>query len=135
MMMMMMLVVVVVDLFRFLFFHLAYFVGEFIDVISKKVVSHGVYYIQKQNNNFQTEFNDSMLWSDVPRNIEQWGVEVFGTEPDAINLWMGDDNAYSCLHKDHYENFYCVLKGQKNFTLLPATDLYYLDQKEYQSGM
>jgi jumonji domain-containing protein 7 len=93
-----------------------------------------VYYIQKQNNNFQTEFNESPLWNDVPKNIEKWGEEVFGVKADAFNLWMGDDSAYSSLHKDHYENFYCVVKGQKNFTLLPAADLYYLDQKEYQSG-
>lgn len=108
--------------------------GEFIDIISKEKTSHGVYYMQKQNNNFQTEFRSSLLWSDVPNNIEKWGIEVFNVQPDAINIWMGDDSAYSSLHKDHYENLYCVVKGQKNFTLLPPADIYFLNQTEYPSG-
>jgi len=26
------------------------------------------------------------------------------------------------VHKDHYENLYCVVSGEKHFTLLPPTD-------------
>lgn len=26
------------------------------------------------------------------------------------------------VHKDHYENLYCVISGEKNFILLPPTD-------------
>lgn len=33
-------------------------------------------------------------------------VEAFGNEPEATNLWIGDDRAVSSLHKDFYENMY-----------------------------
>lgn len=26
------------------------------------------------------------------------------------------------VHKDHYENLYCVVSGEKHFILLPPTD-------------
>lgn len=26
------------------------------------------------------------------------------------------------MHKDHYENLYCVISGEKKFILLPPTD-------------
>lgn len=29
--------------------------------------------------------------------------EAFGNEPDAVNLWIGDDRSVSAVHKDHYE--------------------------------
>lgn len=29
--------------------------------------------------------------------------EAFGNEPDAVNLWIGDDRSLSAVHKDHYE--------------------------------
>ena len=39
------------------------------------------------------------------------------------------------VHRDHYENLYCVVKGWKKFILIPPSDLpfvpygkYYLDQ-------
>jgi peptidyl-lysine (3S)-dioxygenase / protease len=31
------------------------------------------------------------------------------------------------MHKDFYENLYCVVRGQKHFTLLPPTDLSYIN--------
>lgn len=106
-----------------------------------------MYYIQKQNDNWRKEFSTSPLVRDVPENIQHWGEEIFGVEPDAINFWMGDDRSFSSLHKDFYENLYCVVKGQKvvklavyeantfqNFTLLPPADIAYLHQQEYPSG-
>lgn len=29
--------------------------------------------------------------------------EAFDNEPDAVNLWIGDDRSMSAVHKDHYE--------------------------------
>lgn len=29
--------------------------------------------------------------------------EAFGNEPDAVNLWIGDERSLSAVHKDHYE--------------------------------
>lgn len=58
--------------------------------MAKKKPGVGVYYIQKQNNNFSTEF-DSFLGKDVPKNVEEFGTKVFDCVPDAVNFWMGDD--------------------------------------------
>jgi jumonji domain-containing protein 7 len=106
--------------------------GDFIDVIEKKKPSSGVYYIQHQNSNFTTEFQ--VLWKDVPDNMEIWGTRVFGVPPDAVNIWMGTRRSVSSLHKDHYENLYCVVRGQKHFTLLPPCDYYFLYEQEYISA-
>ena len=29
---------------------------------------------------------------------------------------------FSSVHKDNYENIYCVVRGEKVFTLIPPTD-------------
>lgn len=33
--------------------------------------------------------------------------EAFGNEPDAVNLWIGDERSLSAVHKDHYEVIFC----------------------------
>lgn len=36
---------------------------------------------------------------------------------------LGDDGVFAVsVHKDHYENLYCVVSGEKHFILLPPTD-------------
>ena len=67
-----------------------------------------------------------VLHNDVIPNVQRWGEEAFGVAPDAVNLWMGDSRAVSSMHKDFYENLYCVIRGQKHFTLLPPTDMAYV---------
>jgi len=47
---------------------------------------------------------------------------------------MGPNNAVTSLHKDHYENIYCVINGTKTFTLYPPTDLPFLYEREYSSA-
>ena len=42
--------------------------------------------------------------------------------------------AVSSVHKDHYENMYCVLSGEKIFTLLPPSDIAFLGEKHYPSA-
>lgn len=51
----------------------------------------------------------------------------------SVNLWIGDERSVSSIHKDHFENMYAVITGEKTFTLLPPTDLLYLEEKEYSS--
>ena len=29
--------------------------------------------------------------------------EAFGNDPEAVNLWIGDQRSVSAVHKDHYE--------------------------------
>jgi jumonji domain-containing protein 7 len=43
-----------------------------------------------------------MLYQDVPAYLEL-AKDAFGNEPDAVNIWIGDERAVSTMHKDHYE--------------------------------
>lgn len=38
------------------------------------------------------------------------------------------------MHKDHYENLFYVLSGEKVFTLCPPADVAFLYEQEYDSG-
>ena len=50
-----------------------------------------------------------------------------------VNLWIGDERSVSAIHKDHFENMYAVITGAKTFTLLPPTDILYLEKNEYST--
>eukprot|EP00271_Cylindrocystis_brebissonii_P003364 TRINITY_DN1424_c0_g1_i2.p1 TRINITY_DN1424_c0_g1~~TRINITY_DN1424_c0_g1_i2.p1 ORF type:complete len:176 (-),score=28.16 TRINITY_DN1424_c0_g1_i2:30-557(-) len=96
------------------------FVNLLFDSRSPDNTHLGVPYIQHQNGSFLEEY--SSLVPDASCDIP-WASEAFGCEPDAVNFWMGDERAVTSFHKDHYENMYCVLAGEKHFTLLPPGDL------------
>mmetsp|Transcript_34506 Transcript_34506/g.83456 ORF Transcript_34506/g.83456 Transcript_34506/m.83456 type:complete len:355 (-) Transcript_34506:57-1121(-) len=86
-----------------------------------------VAYCQHQNSNFTTEFKT--ISDDIkPLDFAQ---EAFGMSPDAVNIWIGDERSVSSLHRDPYENIYCVVKGTKKFTLLPPTDGPYLQEQPF----
>ncbi|XP_014213914.1 jmjC domain-containing protein 7 [Copidosoma floridanum] len=91
---------------------------------------NSIYYIQKQDSNFE-EFHE--LWKDVESDLS-WASEAFGTKPDAVNFWMGDQRAVTSMHKDPYENIYCVISGEKEFTLHPPTDQPWIPYKGYPSA-
>ncbi|XP_066588452.1 bifunctional peptidase and (3S)-lysyl hydroxylase JMJD7 isoform X2 [Prorops nasuta] len=96
-----------------------------------KPIENSIFYIQKQNSNFNEEFQE--LWQDLEKDIP-WATEAFGKIPDAVNLWMGDARAVTSMHKDPYENIYCVISGEKTFILHPPTDLPWIPYKQYKSG-
>ena len=52
----------------------------------------------------------------------------------AVNLWIGDERSVSSCHKDYFENFYCVLSGEKTFTLFPPCDVAFLPKKVYSTA-
>lgn len=54
--------------------------------------------------------------------------------PDAINLWIGNEQVVSSMHKDHYENLFYVSSGEKVFTLCPPADAPFLYQREFETG-
>lgn len=79
-----------------------------------------------------------------------WATEAFGKGPDAVNFWMGDSKAVTSsklyqdlkgnrlesyvvllVHKDPYENMYCVIEGYKDFILIPPTDLPFVPYKNF----
>ena len=37
----------------------------------------------------------------------------------AVNIWIGNRNSTTVLHRDNYENIYCQIVGSKSFALLP----------------
>ncbi|KAK3730750.1 hypothetical protein QZH41_007120 [Actinostola sp. cb2023] len=94
--------------------------GHFLDILDHEVNENGIFYIQKQNSNFTEEFSE--IIQDAALDIP-WASEAFGKLPDAVNFWMGDGRAVTSMHKDHYENLYCVVSGSKTFTLIPPSDL------------
>ncbi|CAH1786743.1 unnamed protein product [Owenia fusiformis] len=94
--------------------------NSFLDIMETPENYNGVYYVQKQNSNFTAEFSE--IIDDAEKEIP-WASEALGKCPDAVNFWMGDGRAVTSMHKDHYENLYCVVSGQKHFILHPPTDL------------
>ncbi|XP_048006768.1 bifunctional peptidase and (3S)-lysyl hydroxylase JMJD7-like isoform X1 [Leguminivora glycinivorella] len=92
---------------------------EFLDCLEQKRENY-IPYIQKQNSNLTEDFKE--LLCDVKPEIP-FASEAFNKSPDAVNFWMGDDRAVTSMHKDPYENIYCVIDGYKEFILIPPTDL------------
>ncbi|XP_061724311.1 bifunctional peptidase and (3S)-lysyl hydroxylase Jmjd7 [Cydia pomonella] len=92
---------------------------EFLDCLEQKRENY-IPYIQKQNSNLTEDFKE--LLCDIQSEIP-FASEAFNRSPDAVNFWMGDDRAVTSMHKDPYENIYCVIDGFKEFILIPPTDL------------
>ncbi|XP_070172370.1 bifunctional peptidase and (3S)-lysyl hydroxylase Jmjd7-like [Polyergus mexicanus] len=105
--------------------------SEFLDTL-ENVKKDSVFYIQKQNSNFINDFRK--LWSDAEIEMS-WATQAFGKQPDAVNFWMGDERAVTSMHKDPYENIYCVVSGEKNFILHPPTDLPWIPYRNYPSAV
>ena len=103
---------------------------SFLDLAQDKC-EKDVYYIQKQNSNMTSEFQDLMC--DIESEIS-WASEALDKSPDAINFWMGQGKAVTSLHKDPYENLYCVIKGQKHFTLYPPSDRAFIPYQNFSVG-
>ncbi|XP_035659255.1 bifunctional peptidase and (3S)-lysyl hydroxylase JMJD7-like [Branchiostoma floridae] len=103
--------------------------SSFLDIMERNTQPNGIFYVQKQNSNFTEEFQEIIPDADVEIS---WASEAFGKLPDAVNFWMGEEAAVTSMHKDHYENLYCVISGQKTFTLLPPTDLPFIPYGLFQ---
>jgi len=69
-----------------------------------------------------------------PTNFD-WAQQAFeAAEPEAINLWVGNEHAVSSMHKDPYENLFYVLSGEKVFTVCPPSDAPFLYERPFPSG-
>ncbi|XP_042599193.1 bifunctional peptidase and (3S)-lysyl hydroxylase JMJD7 isoform X2 [Cyprinus carpio] len=84
--------------------------SSLLDIVEGKVKCSGVFYVQKQCSNLTEELPE--LTGDVQTHIP----------------WMSE----ALVHKDHYENLYCVISGQKDFILLPPTDRPFIPYELYQ---
>lgn len=110
-------------------------------------------YASHQNDSFRQEF--APLETDVAGL--RFADEAFNSTPDAVNLWIGafhipfinklidivqlvkwftgDERSVSAVHKDHYENMYCVVRGTKCFTLLPPCDAAFMHEQVSRSHL
>ncbi|XP_061553364.1 bifunctional peptidase and (3S)-lysyl hydroxylase JMJD7 isoform X2 [Phycodurus eques] len=87
-----------------------------LDIIQGKVKKRGgggVFYVQKQCSNLPDELPE--LTADVDAHVD----------------WMST----ALVHKDPYENLYCVISGQKDFILLPPTDRPFIPYGLYQPAV
>ncbi|KAJ9586024.1 hypothetical protein L9F63_020321, partial [Diploptera punctata] len=103
----------------------------FIDILQRREKYSGIFYLQEQNSNLTKNFQE--LLPDIESEIP-WASEAFGEAPDAVNLWIGDSRAVTSLHKDPYENIYCVVSGYKDFILFPPSDRPWIPHKRYPVG-
>ncbi|XP_055719902.1 bifunctional peptidase and (3S)-lysyl hydroxylase JMJD7 isoform X2 [Salvelinus fontinalis] len=87
--------------------------SSLLDVVEGKVESRGVFYVQKQCSNLTEELPE--LTGDVEAHIP----------------WMSE----ALVHKDHYENLYCVITGEKHFILLPPSDRPFIPYEHYQPAV
>nr|XP_010933250.1 bifunctional peptidase and (3S)-lysyl hydroxylase Jmjd7 isoform X1 [Elaeis guineensis] len=90
-----------------------------------------VAYAQQQNDCFREEY--SALAGDVEPDVP-WATEALGCLPEAVNLWIGNGRSETSFHKDHYENLYAVITGEKHFLLLPPTDVHRLYIRHYPAA-
>ncbi|XP_052209990.1 lysine-specific demethylase JMJ32 [Diospyros lotus] len=90
-----------------------------------------VAYAQQQNDCFRSEY--SALKDDCEPHIP-WATEALGCLPEAVNLWIGNELSQTSFHKDHYENLYAVVSGEKHFLLLPPTDFHRMYIREYPAA-
>lgn len=100
---------------------------NFIDILNgDNNKDNGVFYIQKQNSNLTEEMSELLkdCLPDIP-----WASSAFNKKPDAVNFWMGQEAAVTSMHKDPYENIYCVIDGEKTFNLHPPTDRPFIPYK------
>ncbi|XP_074091265.1 bifunctional peptidase and (3S)-lysyl hydroxylase JMJD7-like isoform X2 [Macrotis lagotis] len=99
-----------------------------IDVLEGRTYHPGVLYVQKQCSNLSSEL--PQLLTDVEPHVP-WASEALGKMPDAVNFWLGEEAAVTSLHKDHYENLYCVISGEKHFLLHPPSDRPFIPYELY----
>ena len=121
------------------------------DLINNLHDNFGIVYYSRQNDCLRNGELSSTIWDtlNVPPTID-FTNQVFcnihcehddehhdgtGSQPAAMNLWIGNECTTSYLHKDYYENLYYVLSGgEKVVTLCPPSDIMFAEEKEYISG-
>ncbi|XP_027084090.1 lysine-specific demethylase JMJ32 [Coffea arabica] len=98
---------------------------------TEKGAKRCVGYLQEQNDCFRNEYGD--LSQDCDDHIP-WASEALGCLPEAVNLWIGNQLSVTSFHKDHYENLYAVITGEKRFLLLPPTDVHRMYIRDYPAA-
>lgn len=100
----------------------------FMNMIQNPSEDDAVPYLSQQDDNLRKHF--PYMMKDIEDSLPLAEALVGLSSPEAVNLWIGDQRAVSSLHKDHFENFYAVVVGEKSFILLPPTDIVHLKEIE-----
>lgn len=90
-----------------------------------------VAYAQQQNDCLRQEY--SAIAPHIQDHIG-WATDALGCKPEAVNLWIGNQFSETWFHKDHYENLYAVITGEKHFLLLPPTDIHRMYIRDYPAA-
>ena len=90
-----------------------------------------------ENDNLRSEYVS--LYEDVEPDIRFASIAL-QRKPDAINLWIGNSQSTTALHRDNYENIYCQILGSKDFVLLSPVETacvneQFLPVATYNAGM
>ncbi|CAL5063769.1 unnamed protein product [Urochloa decumbens] len=90
-----------------------------------------VAYAQQQDDCLRGEY--AAVAGDVDAHVP-WASEALGCLPEAVNLWIGNAHSVTSFHKDHYDNIYAVVSGEKHFLLLPPTEHHRVYVRDYPAA-
>ncbi|KAK3133661.1 hypothetical protein QOZ80_6AG0539440 [Eleusine coracana subsp. coracana] len=90
-----------------------------------------VAYAQQQDDCLRGEY--AAVAGNVDAHVP-WASEALGCLPEAVNLWIGNAHSVTSFHKDHYDNIYAVVSGEKHFFLLPPTEHHRLYIRDYPAA-
>nr|CCD14201.1 unnamed protein product [Trypanosoma congolense IL3000] len=85
-------------------------------------------YAQMQNNCLNKEYDH--LHDDISTALDQFGARVFGGPHEAANIWLGTPASVSSMHQDWVENLYAVVRGVKEFILVPPWEGVFVPKPE-----
>ena len=94
----------------------------------------GVPYVSLQNDSLRSEFSPLIKDIDFTEARGELFDRIFDSAPDAMNLWIGDSRSVTTFHRDNYENVFYVLRGTKEFTLLPPSEGWRLKHVEAENA-
>ena len=93
-----------------------------------------VYYYSRQNDCLRQELPSLHDQNYVPPTVLPLAEAFASSQPEAINIWIGNAHATSSMHKDFYENLYYVCSGEKTFVLCPPCEALVLKETEVPTG-
>jgi peptidyl-lysine (3S)-dioxygenase / protease len=105
--------------------------STFKSMLEEPQAGDAVAYLSLQNDNFRKGFPSAVQQDTRPIATYEEAIGRERATLEAVNLWIGDERSVSSIHKDHFDNLYCVVSGAKTFTLLPPTDVAFLPERLY----
>lgn len=91
-----------------------------------------VWYAQTQNSNLR-DGEYITLFPSIPPTLFFARIAL-QKDPDAVNLWIGNEKSVTALHKDNYENIFVQVAGEKHFVLIPPVGVAGVGEKFLDVG-